>query len=141
MSVQSTIKRKTAPDILARQRIIDGLGFPPRGDKPLLAQLGKMLRNRRLRQANGILQGRYRAFALVQFAEQHQPVAIGHRFQQGFGRAGTRIERGQVHARQARNRVDCGQGALMRAGAEPSWPQRPQKPRLAIRILLRQPDS
>ena len=62
--------------------VIDRLRVPARFNDPSLAQSGEMLRQRRLAQADDLLQRRDRALAIVEFAQNQQAAAVGHDLQQ-----------------------------------------------------------
>lgn len=65
------------------KRIVDRLRFAPYADQVVMAQFGQMLGQRRLPDADGLLQGADAAFTFVQFAQDHQPMRIGQHLHQG----------------------------------------------------------
>ena len=78
--------------LVTRQTVMDCLCFSSGLDKTVLAQPCKVLRQGRLAQAQHGLQGRDRLLALLQLAQDHQAVFVGHGFQQSFGCFGAGLE-------------------------------------------------
>jgi len=72
-------------DGFGRAGIIDGLRIAPGLHQLLRAQLGQVLRQRRLAEANLARECADRDFALNEAAENHQPLGIGHRRQECRG--------------------------------------------------------
>ena len=80
------VKQSYRPgDIGIGERIKDGLRFSPRCDEFVFAQTGKMLRKRGLSEAQRLLQRGNTRLTLMQFAQNHQTVAVSQSLQKVFG--------------------------------------------------------
>ena len=67
---------------------MDRLRLAPRFHEVILAKPGEVLRQRRLAETDRCLKRGDGPFAFVQFAQDHQAVAVGQRLQEGFGLGG-----------------------------------------------------